>query len=174
MVPGACRPPNRIQGEDTAMVEKFERAMIERFLRDNDLRFLVDQDGDFVLDFDGDDVPDYRILLVVEGADEDILAVRIITGKPLPESARGRLERFVAEWNRSTRWPKAYLVDDSRGRGVNVVGGSDYPLGAGVHPELLSDLIVVNLSAASQFMRDLRDALGTPTSGELETWLGSD
>jgi hypothetical protein len=155
------------------MIERFQRHLIERYLRANSLRYLVDCDGDFVVDFYGDDVPDYRVLLSVEGVDADILFIAISTDTAYPEAIRDRVEAFVADWNRDRRWPKASIVDGFRGRKtIRVIGDMSYPLGAGIHQALLDEFINVTMRAGSQMLRNLTSAISTPSSAELETWLG--
>lgn len=155
------------------MIERFQREMIERYLRANNLRYLVDCGGDFVVDFYGDDVPDYRVQLSVEGVDADILCITISTDTAYPEAIRDRVEAFVADWNRDKRWPKVSIINRFRGStAIRVIGDMSFPLGGGIHQALLDDFISVTMRAGSQMLRNLASAVSTPSSAELETWLG--
>ena len=153
------------------MIEDFGPPLIERFLRARELRFLVDQDGEFLVDYYGDDVPDYRVQLSAEGPNGKVLCVRIGPATVYPEQLRDRLEGFVAGWNERMRWPKVYLCDDSRGRGIRVIGENSYPLTPGVHRDLLDKLIATSIMAGRQMLVELNSAVGGPTGDELETWL---
>jgi len=153
------------------MIEQFQRCQIERYLRERDLRYLVDQEGDFIVDFYGDEIPDYRVQLSAEGANGEVLGVRLGLETPHPETMRDRIEGFVAGWNRQMRWPKAYVIEDRRGRGIRVIGENSFPLAAGIHQELLDEFIEVSIRAGRQMLGDLVAAAQTPTGDELETWL---
>ena len=153
------------------MIERFDRAQIARFLRNNNLRFLVDQQGEFTIDFYGDDVPDYRVQIGAEGAHADILYVRIAGDVTYQESARDRIEGFVAGWNRRTFWPKAFLAEDSRGRGIRVIGETAFPLTSGVHQELLDTFIEISMVAGRHLLGELTVAASAASGTELETWL---
>jgi hypothetical protein len=153
------------------VIERFEPRLIELFLRDSDLRFLVDQDGDFIVDFYGDDVPDYRVRLSAEGVDAEVLCIRIGPDICYPETVRDRIEGFVAGWNRRMRWPKAFVTEDARGRGIRVTGENSFPLGPGIHQALLDNFIAVAIGAGRQLITELTLAVDTLSSTELETWL---
>ena len=153
------------------MIERFGSDRIERFLKDNALRYLVDQDGDFWVSFSGNDFPDYRVILSVEGVDRDILCIRVNTDDIYSDTVRERIEGFVAGWNQRMRWPKTYLAEDGRGRGFRVVGENSFPLGAGIHQELVSDFIGSSIVAGRQMLKELSAATGIAGGDELETWL---
>jgi hypothetical protein len=153
------------------MIEEFGSKRVERFLKDNELRYLVDQDGDFWVSFYGPEVPDYRALISLEGPERDILCVRMSTDVVYTDTVRERIEGFVAGWNRRIRWPKTYLADDRRGHGFRVIGENSYPLAAGIHQELLSDLIASTILAGREMLKGLAAAASVAGGEELETWL---
>ena len=153
------------------MIEQFGPTLIERFMKDNELRYLVDQDGDFWVSFYGNDAPDYRVLLSVEGADRDILCIRVSTDVIYPDTVREPVEGFVAGWNRRMRWPKTYLADDTRGRGFRVIGENAFPLAPGVHRELFDELIATMVVSGRRMLIDLAAVTKIAAGDELETWL---
>jgi hypothetical protein len=165
----ATLPPTTIA--EAYMIEEFGSNRIERFLKDNEFRYLVDQDGDFWVSFYGREMPDYRVVISVEGRDRDILSVRMSTDVTYTDTLRERIEGFVAGWNRRTRWPKTYLADDRRGNGFRVIGENSYPLGAGIHQELLGDLIGSTIVAGREMLKQLAAAANIAGGDELETWL---
>ncbi|WP_165759323.1 YbjN domain-containing protein [Mycobacterium decipiens] len=152
------------------MIERFDRRMIEQFLREKDIRYLTDEEGDFIVDFYGDDMPDYRLELSALGGAE-VLSIRIFPVPTYPEEMRDRIEGFVAGWNRRTRWPKAYITDDPRGRGIDVYGESAFPLGPGVHQALLEHFIGTTWSAGYDMLTELARAVDAPGGGTPETWV---
>jgi hypothetical protein len=153
------------------MIEEFGPKMIERFVRDAGYKFMTDQSGNYVLDFYGDNVPDYRVHLSVDGQDRSILFIQISPRITYPEGERDRLEALMSGWNRRTRWPKAYLLDDSRGRGIRVIAENAYPLVTGVQQQLVDALILANVHGASNLLREVSAGMGTSTVDELEAWL---
>ena len=154
------------------MIERFDRSMIERFLRSNDLRFLVDQDGDFVVNFYGaEGVPDHRVQLSAEGEDRDVLCIRVVAEPIVAESMRDRIEGLVAGWNRRARWPKAFIADDVRGRGILVVGETSFPVGPGVHQALVDNFIAVSTAGGWHLLAELARAVEAPGVAEIEQWM---
>ena len=153
------------------MIEPFGPQLLERYLRDNELRFLVDQDGDFLVDFYGEEVNDYRVQLSAEGVDREVLCVRIGTDVTYTEALRDRIEGFVAGWNRRTRWPKVYVADDRRGRGMRVVGENSFLLTAGIHQKLLDDFITMSIMSGRQMLVELGSAVTTVSDGEFDNFL---
>jgi hypothetical protein len=153
------------------MIEKFGPDMIEKFVRDGGYKFMTDQSGNYVLDFYGDDIPDYRVHLCADGTDGSVLFVQISPRITYPERERERLEALMSGWNRRTRWPKAYLLDDSRGRGFRVIAENAYPLITGTDQQLVAALILANMHGASNLIREVTTAVGTATADELEAWL---
>jgi Putative bacterial sensory transduction regulator len=155
------------------MIERFERQLLESWLRQSELRFLMDPEGDFVLDFYSDHGPDYRVQLSAEGPEADVLCIRVHPDAIYPEALRDRIDAFVAGWNRKTRWPKAFVVNDSRGRGIRVVGENSFPLGPGIHQELLDTFIVITIDSGQQLIAELDATANAVVSAQLETWLRS-
>ncbi|OBI84438.1 YbjN domain-containing protein [Mycobacterium sp. 1245805.9] len=155
------------------MIQSFERQLIENWLRASELRFLMDRDGDFVLGFYSDHGPDYRVQLSAEGPEADVLCIRIHPDVVYPEASRERIDAFVAGWNRKTRWPKAFVVNDSRGRGIRVVGENSFPLGPGIHQALLDTFIITTIDSGQQMVAELDATANAVVSAHLETWLHS-
>ena len=150
-------------------IQALEPKMIERYLRGRELRYLIDQDGRFVIHFYGEDVPDYRFGIAVGGPDADILDIIVAPDDPTPEHYRHQTEAFVAGWNRSKRWPKAYLEDDRRGRGFWITAENSVPLRGGVHSELFDDLLDTAIATGRQLVHDAAKALRD--SENLDSWL---
>jgi hypothetical protein len=151
-------------------IEVLKPQMIERYLRERELRFMNDQNGHFIVNFYGDDVPDYRFGISIEGARNEVLAIRLLTDAPYPETLRPQAEAFVSGWNRSKRWPKAYIDDDKRGRGFWIVGENCFALDAGVHWELFTEMLDLSIATASQMVHEASSAFNDIV--ELENWLG--
>jgi putative sensory transduction regulator len=151
----------------------FERQRVESWLRDHQLRFLVDQEGSFFVDFCSEEGPDYRVQLSAEGADADVLCIRIRPDVIYSEAMRDRIEGFVAGWNRKTFWPKAFMADDWRGRGIRVVGENSFPLGPGIHHALLHNFIMVTLESGRGLIAELTATVNAADSTEFEAWLRS-
>jgi Putative bacterial sensory transduction regulator len=155
------------------MIQRFERQLLENWLRASELRFLIDRDGDFVLDFYSEHGPDYRVQLSAEGPEADVLSIRIHPDVVYSEALRDRIDAFVAGWNRKTRWPKAFVVNDSRGRGIRVIGENSFPLGPGIHQALLDTFIVTTIDSGQQLIAELDATASAAVSPELEAWLHS-
>jgi Putative bacterial sensory transduction regulator len=150
-------------------IEVLKPQMIERYLRERELRFMQDQGGHFIVNFYGDDVPDYRYGISIEGARDEVLSVRLLTDAPFPETLQSQAEAFVSGWNRSKRWPKAYIDDDQRGRGFWIIGENCFALDAGVHWELFTEMLDLSIATASQMLHEASAALTGVV--ELENWL---
>ena len=155
------------------MIERFERRRIESWLRERELKFLINQDGDFVVDFFSEQGHDYRVHLCAEGANTDVLCIHIRPDIIYSETKRDRVEGFVAGWNRKMRWPKAFITDDWRGRGIQVLAENSFPLDAGIHQELLSSFIMVTIDSGRRLIAELAATVDTCGEAELETWLHS-
>lgn len=155
------------------MIQRFERQLLESWLRDSELRFLINQDGDFVLDFYSEHGPDYRVQLSAEGPEANVLCIRIHPDVVYSEAMRDRIDAFVAGWNRKTRWPKAFVINDSRGRGIRVIGENSFPLGPGIHRALLDTFIVTTIDTGQQLIDELDVTANAAVSTQLETWLHS-
>src|SRR5262249_43270319 len=116
---------------------------------------------------------DYRVQLCAEGPNADVLCIRLRPDVIYSETMRDRVEGFVAGWNRKTRWPKAFVADDRRGRGIQVLAENSFPLSAGIHQALLRSFIMVTIESGSQLIGELVEAVTTSGDTELETWLHS-
>jgi hypothetical protein len=150
-------------------IEVLKPQMIERYLRERELRFMNDQDGHFIVNFYGEDVPDYRFGIGIEGIRNEVLSVRLVTDTPFPDTLRPQAEAFVSGWNRSKRWPKAYIDDDTRGRGFWIVGENNFDLEAGVHWELFTEMLDLSIATASQMLHDASAAFNG--IADLQDWL---
>ena len=152
-------------------IEKFEPALIERFLRDERLAYFVDQDCNFHVDFKRDDnEPMTRVDLLADGPDRDIYVVRAASSVALPPTVRARADQFVAEWNRNTRWPKAFTLVDADA-GIHIIGESSWILSSGIHWPLFRDLTITALSTTFDLVDKSTVAPLPPTSDELEQWI---
>jgi hypothetical protein len=100
-----------------------------------------------------------------------VLCIRVGTDVNYPEAMRDRIEGFIAGWNRRMRWPKAYVYDDRRGRGIRVIGENSFPLAPGIHQALLDNFIAVSIAAGRQMLAELAPALSTPVATQFENWL---
>ena len=150
-------------------IESLAPQLIERYLREHELKFLINQDGQFLVHFCGDDVPDYRVGIGIEGSDAQILTVLVSTETPFSETMRAPAEAFAAGWNRTKRWPKAYLDDDPHGRGLWIVGENCFTLGSGVHRALLDELLDTSMLTGRQLVSDSAQALDGVE--DFDTWL---
>lgn len=140
----------------TPPVMAFHRDLIRAYLLARDLHFGVDSDGDFVVSWRaGDAIPAVRTLFMVQGEDNDILAIRSILPDVtyLPE----RYPAAVAaanRWNAMRRWPKLVATSD------HFMMEFDLSLAAGVHPQLLANLLDLNLATTYSCANWLRDDAG--------------
>lgn len=126
------------------VVKDFNHDMIEGYLKAKDLNYLRDRDGDFVVQFGGSSKTgcNLELMIQVEGSHKQILVVRIIGQRPIPKSDWGRVVMLCNDWNRKSRWPKAFLYYE----GPNAAEGKimleeQIDLGTGIHQELLNDFI---------------------------------
>ncbi len=76
----------------------------------------------------------------------------------------------MAGWNRRTRWAKAYIAEDARGRGIEVIGENSFPLGPGIHQELLEYFIGATMVAGCEMLAELTCAVDTPGT-DPENWV---
>jgi hypothetical protein len=153
------------------MIQQFGPDMIERCLRDAELRFMIDQSGNYVLDFAGDDAPpDFRVFVCAEGSSRDVLFIQGSPRDPYPSHARARLEAAAQGWNSSSRWPKAFVTESPRG--IRIFAENSYPLGAGVHQQLVNELIMSNLHAADKLFSTSHEAVVSESADGVEHWLG--
>jgi hypothetical protein len=150
-------------------VQALDPQMIQRYLRGHDLKFAINQNGRFIVQFYGEDMSDYRVVISVDDTDARILTVVVVSETPYPRTLRAQAEAFVSHWNRLRRWPKAYLEDDQHARGFWIVGENYFPLRAGVHQALLTDLLDISISAGRQLLHASASALDGPEG--LHTWL---
>jgi hypothetical protein len=148
-------------------VEPFSHAMIEAFLEESELHFLRDRDGDFVVEFGYDEeiAGHPRFLLAAVGDEQEQFCLRGDTMRRIARSDWDRVLRLCNEWNALYKMPKVYFeVDDPNASTTGrVVCEQWLNLEAGVHQELVSQLIGTFFSACFGFWRWLKrqDALHT-------------
>ena len=136
-------------------VQHFNRGMLKSYLKSNGLHYLRDQDNDFVINFSGDDEIgcDLAVWLITSSNNADVLDIMIEGQKPIPKAQWGQALTVCNEWNKSTRWPKAFLQvnDPSKDTVGKILLKEAIDLEKGVHQELLDDYIDTSVSASIQF-----------------------
>lgn len=146
--------PGDVAATGAAQADDFLPPLIETFLRDRDLAYVI-HDGAFLTDFGSVEEAGLTVQLFARGADRNVLTVRLWTDVTYPETTRGFVEEFIADWNRTRFWPKLFIDEDGPGQGVDVVGECSYPLLPGIHRKLFDEFI------------DLAVALGVNVLGEI-------
>lgn len=147
-------------------VEPFTRSMIERYLRAMDLKFLTDPDGDFHALFGTGESDDGPIMAMwsAESADEDVYRISLVSKRVFDRTQWPAALVRCNEWNRTRRWPKAYLdADLSVASGeAHIVLEGQLDLEEGIHQELFADFTGSVILGGFRFWEWYADKDGEP------------
>lgn len=126
-----------------ATVQKLNHAMLEDYLKASNYKYLRDSDGDFRVDFSYDEAIDCKLshYLILEGEQHDIYTLRIHSDKRIARNDWPRFLYLVNEWNKTKRWPKAYLYirDSQTSPSGEIILEGQLLFRQGIHQEFLSE-----------------------------------
>jgi hypothetical protein len=117
-----------------------------------EIRYLTDSDGSLLAMWER-----HALLFAIEGPEDEILVMR---GRPhgtvSPDWA-DRAYRVVNEWNHSRRFCKAYVGDATERGMLPIYAEIQVPLQAGVHDQLMDELVDCAAAVTSAFVDWLHD-----------------
>jgi hypothetical protein len=152
-------------------IEPVSTELIERYLDARGLRFYRDGDGEHYLLLLSSEHCRLHVQIGLSGRDRSVLAIRVSPADHYAAGERGRLMELVNEWNRETRWPKAFVWETSTPGRVGVVGENSYPLTDGIHFDAFATFIDVTVRCATDLFDKIAQSLELPSAETLETWL---
>ncbi|GGK38294.1 hypothetical protein GCM10010124_33920 [Pilimelia terevasa] len=120
-----------------------------------DVRFLADGDGSLLAMWER-----HAVLFTVEGPDDEILVIRARPHATVPPDWADRAYRVVNEWNHTRRFCKAYIGDPTERGQLPIYAELQVPLAAGVHDQLLVELVDCAAAVATSFVDWLHDEGG--------------
>jgi hypothetical protein len=116
-------------------------------LRRLDVRYLVDENGGVVALWER-----HVVQVRAEGPDEDILVLRSRAYQTVPHEWAERGYAAVNEWNRTRRFLKAYLGEQTESGSLPVFGEIQVPVRPGITDALLDELIDCGTAIAGTFV----------------------
>ncbi len=138
-----------------SMVQTFERNMIREYLDDKELKYFQDDEENFLVHFAYDDdwQCELTVVFTAQGDDQEILTIYVFSSKKVPRRDWGRAIFLCNQWNKESRWPKAYLsiedMDKDKTGEITLEGQLD--LEAGIHQELFNDFSTAIIAASMGF-----------------------
>jgi len=124
-------------------VEKFGSSMLEKYVKKQGWKFLRDSDGDYRVAFSHDDSVgcELTLWLIAGGQKDEILMVLVSSNKRIQKNDWPRVIGLCNTWNRTRRWPKAYLhiEDPAKDVAAEIRLEGQLDLERGVHQELVND-----------------------------------
>ena len=114
-------------------------------------------------------VHELRVLWCCEGSATSPVHVVRATSPTCcyPAEEAPALFGLLNRWHLEHRWPKACLRPRPSGE-VEVVADSEYPLGPGIHDELLGELTRVSLAASLELFNWLAEQYRPAVPGDLD------
>ncbi len=136
-------------------VKKFDREMIRVALKKRELNFLTDQDGDFHVNFSYDDDwgCELKILLMIQGQQQDIFTISVTATKKIPKEDFGRAIMLCNEWNRTRLFPLAFLAYNDNESTGNIFLQYHLDTEKGIHQEFIDYYVVMIMSTAMKFWK---------------------
>lgn len=151
-------------------IEKFGTDLVERYLHQRGLRYHRDRHGGRFSMMISTARCDLLGQLDVHGPDRGLLDIRISEFRAATE--RTRLMELVNEWNRETRWPKAFVYETADPARIGVAGENAYPLTHGIHFQALATFVDTTIGGAIELFEWIRRTVDLPSAQTLERWLG--
>ncbi len=152
-------------------IEPFDAGMIERYLGLRELQFDRGSDGRDFIALIGSQQSKFRIWLRVSGPARNLLTIRISEAERYGAAQRNRLLELVNEWNRDTRWPKAYVRETSDPGRVAVVAENCYPLTEGIHFAAFTVFADATIAGAVRLFERISQSIELPSAHTLQLWL---
>jgi hypothetical protein len=152
-------------------IEPFSAELVERCLDRRELKFFRGRDGEDFLILISSDRSRLHAHLEVCGPNGDLLSIRVTLVDHYNGAEHHRLIELVNEWNRNTRWPKAYVRETPDPNRIGVVGENSYPLMEGIHLEALGRFIDYTIRGSFELFDRIAEAIELPSAKTLETWL---
>jgi hypothetical protein len=129
-------------GDLTAVTTDRMKAVLDHL----EIRYLENEDTDLVARWER-----HTVLFTLEGPSDEILVIRTRADKTVPAADAARAQAVVNEWNHTRRFMKAYVGDPVDGDRLPIYAEMQTPMGAGIHDELLRELIDCGVVVALGF-----------------------
>ena len=117
-----------------------------------DIRYLTDTDGRLLAMWER-----HAVLFTLEGPEDEILVIRARSHATVPPDWADRAHAAVNEWNHTRRFFKAYIGDPTERGQLPLYAEMQVPLLAGVHDELLDELLDCAAVVSAAFVDWLHD-----------------
>ena len=135
-----------------AVVASVEMTRLAAALDRLEIRYLTDGDGSLLAMWER-----HAVLFTLEGPDDEILVIRARPHGTVPPDWADRAYRVVNEWNHTRRFSKAYVGDPLDSGHLPIYAEVQVPLIAGLHDQLLIELIDCAVSVSECFVEWLHD-----------------
>jgi hypothetical protein len=132
---------------DAAAARPLSVLRIADTLQSLDIRYLTDADGSLLALWER-----HAVLFAAEGVAAEILVSRVRPHATVPPAWGPQAYQVVNEWNQTRRFCKAYVGDPTDRGQLPVYAEMQIPLLAGVHDELLVELIDCAAAVAMGFV----------------------
>ena len=117
-----------------------------------EIRYIRDGDGAMLAMWER-----HAVLFTVEGPSDEILVIRARPHDTVPGDWAQRAYMVVNEWNHTRRFAKAYVGDPLDSGHLPIYAEVQVPLIAGLHDQLLIELIDCAVSVSECFVEWLHD-----------------
>lgn len=131
-------------GAPTPLTQQAVAAVLDGW----DASYAVDDEGDLGGYWDG-----HLFFFLLGGAENTVLTIRGRWAREVAPDELGRMAAVINEWHDNKIWPKGYARVE--GDGLGVYGEVSTPLGAGVTPDQLKDLVSCGLATTLQLFEHL-------------------
>jgi hypothetical protein len=141
-----------IEDPDGYEVQPVTTARLRAALDRMEVRYLTDGNGAVLAMWER-----HAVMIALEGPDDEILMMRTRPHATVPRDWADRAYRVVNEWNHTRRFCKAYVGDPTDRGQLPIYAEVQVPLVAGVHEELLVELLDCGVSVSQGFVEWLHD-----------------
>ena len=116
------------------------------------IRYLTDDTGTLLAMWER-----HAVLFALEGPQDEILVIRARPHGTVPPDWADRSYRVVNEWNHGRRFCKAYVGDPTDRGQLPLYAEMQVPFAAGVHDDLLAEVVNTSATVALGFVDWLHD-----------------
>ncbi|MBA3488752.1 MAG: YbjN domain-containing protein [Longispora sp.] len=143
------------QRRGAAIVAPLTMQRISNRLSKQNIQHLTDADGALLALWER-----HAVLFTLEGPEGEILVIRARAHATVPVEWSERSYAAVNEWNHARRFMKAYVGDVTDRGGLPFYAEMQFPLLAGVHDELVDELLDCAMAVSATYVDWLHDEAG--------------
>jgi len=136
----------------TGAIGPVTKARVSEVLDRLEVRYIKDGDGDMLAMWER-----HAVIFALEGPKDEILVIRARPHATVPSDWAERAYVVINEWNHTRRFCKAYVGDPTDSGNLPIYAEVQVPLIAGVHDELLFEMLDCAVSVSECFVEWLHD-----------------